>query len=204
MDKECKKGYHWCPIEKKCIKTDNKKQGKGQQFGQGKGPIGIPKKKIIEGLNYVMETEASKEQVKKWWKDHDNMKQKSIDHAKSRDKLKTRMAMNKKQRGHYENDPKSNPYTKSPSSERSSYGDNSDKPYKKKKDILHKPDNTAKAVYGKQGTRDTSSSARVAFDRYKRTSDKQKQPTYDKDWVKNKAKEWWGKKKKAMIKKGNG
>jgi len=179
MDKECKKGYHWCPIEKKCIKTDNKKQGKGQQFGQGKGPIGIPKKKIIEGLNYVMETEASKEQVKK-------------------------LAMNKKQRGHYENDPKSNPYTKSPSSERSSYGDNSDKPYKKKKDILHKPDNTAKAVYGKQGTRDTSSSARVAFDRYKRTSDKQKQPTYDKDWVKNKAKEWWGKKKKAMIKKGNG
>ena len=104
MDKECKKGYHWCPIEKKCIKTDNKKQGKG--------PIGIPKKKIIEGLNYVMETEASKEQVKKWWKDHDNMKQKSIDHAKSRDKLKTRMAMNKKQRGHYENDPKSNPILK--------------------------------------------------------------------------------------------
>jgi len=47
MDKECKKGYHWCPIEKKCIKTDNKKQGKG--------PIGIPKKKIKEALNYVAE-----------------------------------------------------------------------------------------------------------------------------------------------------
>jgi len=55
MSKECKKGYHWCPIEKKCVKTEDKKQGKGLQHGQGKGPIGIPKKKIKESLNYVME-----------------------------------------------------------------------------------------------------------------------------------------------------
>jgi hypothetical protein len=150
-----------------------------------------------------MEAEASKEQVKKWWKDHDNMKQKSIDHAKSRDRLKTRMAMNKKQRGHHDNDPKQNSYAKSPSSERSSYGDNSDKPYKKKKDILHKPDNIAKSVHGKQGTRNTGINADVAFDRYKRTSGKQKQPTYSKDWVKKKAKDWWGMKKKAMIQKGS-
>lgn len=46
--KTCKPGYHFCPIEKKCVKTDNKKQGKGLQHGQGKGPIGIPKKGIVE------------------------------------------------------------------------------------------------------------------------------------------------------------
>jgi len=55
MTKECKKGYHYCPIAKDCVKTDDKKQGKGEQHGQGKGPIGIPKKKIKEGLNKVME-----------------------------------------------------------------------------------------------------------------------------------------------------
>jgi hypothetical protein len=55
MEKECKPGYHWCPIEKKCVKTDNKKQGKGLQFGQGKGPYGIPKKKIVESLNNLYE-----------------------------------------------------------------------------------------------------------------------------------------------------
>ena len=55
MEKECKKGYHFCPITRKCVKTDDKKQGKGLQHGQGKGPIGIPKKKIKEALNYVAE-----------------------------------------------------------------------------------------------------------------------------------------------------
>ncbi len=57
--KDCKKGYHWCPIEKKCVPTEDKKQGKGQQFGQGKGPIGIPKKKIKESLNSLFEIAAS-------------------------------------------------------------------------------------------------------------------------------------------------
>ncbi len=41
---KCKKGYHYCPIAKACVKTDKKKQGKGLQHGQGEGPIGEPKK----------------------------------------------------------------------------------------------------------------------------------------------------------------
>jgi hypothetical protein len=60
MDKKCKEGQRWCPIEKKCVPMDDKKQqGKGLGHGKGNGPIGIPKKDIVEGLNQVMEREAT-------------------------------------------------------------------------------------------------------------------------------------------------
>jgi len=43
--KQCPKGYRWCPIEKKCVREDNiKGQGRRQQRGQGKGPMGQPQK----------------------------------------------------------------------------------------------------------------------------------------------------------------
>jgi hypothetical protein len=43
--KECKPGYEWCPITKKCVPEDEaKRQGRRQGRGQGSGPMGKPMK----------------------------------------------------------------------------------------------------------------------------------------------------------------
>jgi len=42
---QCKGGFVWCPIRKKCIPEGEQKskgEGRGKGFGQGKGPIGVP------------------------------------------------------------------------------------------------------------------------------------------------------------------
>jgi len=41
----CKTGFRWCPIQKKCVPEDDVRgQGRRQGRGQGKGPIGQPMK----------------------------------------------------------------------------------------------------------------------------------------------------------------
>jgi hypothetical protein len=42
---QCKSGFTWCPVRKKCIPAEEQKskgQGRGEGFGKGKGPIGVP------------------------------------------------------------------------------------------------------------------------------------------------------------------
>ena len=55
MEKEkCKSGYRWWPIKKICVPA-GQGQGQGQQMmrGKGQGPMGVPMKKVKEGMNSV-------------------------------------------------------------------------------------------------------------------------------------------------------
>lgn len=50
---ECKSGFRWCPIRKKCVPEDQVKgQGQKQARGQGKGPMGQPKR-VEEAMDLV-------------------------------------------------------------------------------------------------------------------------------------------------------
>jgi hypothetical protein len=43
MDKKCPEGQRWCPVKEQCI-PDDEMDPRGKGRGQGKGPIGVPKK----------------------------------------------------------------------------------------------------------------------------------------------------------------
>ena len=54
MEKQkCKPGFRWCPIQKKCVPEDQMKmKGQQQGRGQGKGPMGQPRK-VEEAVDLV-------------------------------------------------------------------------------------------------------------------------------------------------------